>query len=124
LEEVKRVRSNELRALRQQLGKPPLVLLTPVPKIWRETLTPKGQEAFVSALMKSLAAEGVIEFHDFTRFFDFADDSVGGQGECAAFFDLYHQNTVGQARLTDALLAIFESSLYAPARAAVTVPAR
>jgi hypothetical protein len=106
LTEVANVREKQFREL--PYAKPVLVLLMPMPEIWRREAMPLGAEAWARALLKSLQDKGLIEVHDFTDLFS------GGNGpECAAFWDLYHQNTVGQDKLTDAVLPILEQRLYA-----------
>jgi hypothetical protein len=84
-----------------------MVVLMPVPKLWREQIAPKGVEEYVRAVLRPLADDGTIALHDFTHFFDETEN-----GECAAFWDLYHQNTLGQDRLTNALLPLIQSDLY------------
>ncbi len=69
------------------------------------TFTPEGNGR--------LQREGVVEVHDYTRYFQ------GENGpECRMYWDLYHQNTLGQDRLTDALLPILEKRLYSRSPAA------
>jgi len=116
LAEVKTVRDHQLRSLPYQ--RPILVVLMPMPGVWRDEVIPQGAEAWARSLLKPLQDEGIIEVHDFTDFFRGANGP-----ECAAFWDLYHQNSAGQDRLTDALLPILEQRLYrstppAPAGAA------
>ena len=79
----------------------------PVPKVWRDQLLPKGAEDWVLSVLQPLADEGTIELHNFTRFFDSPDGA-----ECGAFWDLYHQNAVGQQKLTAKLLSIIEQRFY------------
>ncbi len=102
---VKKIRQNQLSSL--GFTKPPLVVLMPVPKVWRNELLPKGGEAWVLSILAPLAEQGVIELVDYTRFFD-----SYGDAECNAFWDLYHQNAYGQQKLTDSLLPIIEKYLY------------
>jgi len=103
---LKKVRQSQLRSL--GLSKPPLVVLMPVPRVWRDEILPKGAEDFALSILRPLAAQGVIELLDYTRFFDAPEGA-----ECNAFWDLYHQNTDGQQKLTDALLPIIQRKLYA-----------
>ncbi len=98
-------RRQEIRAL--PVKKPVLVVLMPVPRLWREQIAPKGTEEYVLELMAPLVADGTIVLHDFTHFFDHAD-----AGECSVFWDLYHQNSLGQSQLTDALIPILQRDLY------------
>lgn len=99
-------RQGDLRAL--PFRKPMLLVLMPVPSLRRNELTPDGLEDYVHAVLQPLVDDGTIVLRDYTHFFD-------GQagGECNAFWDLYHQNTLGQARLTDVLLPVIEQELYA-----------
>lgn len=105
LANVVSVRQRELRRLAG--GRKVMVVLMPVPKLWREQIAPKGVEEYVRAVLRPLADDGTIALHDFTHFFDETEN-----GECAAFWDLYHQNTLGQDRLTNALLPLIQSDLY------------
>ena len=102
---VKKIRQAQLRSL--TLAKPAVVVLMPVPKVWRDELLPKGAEDWVLSVLEPLADEGIIELHNFTHFFDLPDGT-----ECGAFWDLYHQNEVGQQKLTAALLPIIERQMY------------
>ena len=106
LAELKKIRQSQLRSL--GLSKPPLVVLMPVPRVWRDELLPKGSEDFALSILRPLAAQGVIELLDYTRFFDAPEGA-----ECNAFWDLYHQNADGQQKLTDALLPVIQHKLYA-----------
>jgi hypothetical protein len=107
LAQVKAVRQQQLRDL--PLQRPIQIVLMPVFKSYREEMLPQGIEAWTHAVLQPLAAEGVIEVHDFTRFLD--GEPAAGKG-CAAFHDLYHLNSTGQGWLTDQLTPIFESRLY------------
>jgi hypothetical protein len=102
---VKKIRQNQLRAL--GLSRPALVVLMPVPKIWRDELLAKGGEEWTLSILRPLVDEGVIELVDYTHLFDSPDGA-----ECSAFWDLYHQNAEGQQRLTDALLPVIDQYLY------------
>ena len=102
---VKKIRQSQLRAL--GLSRPALVVLMPVPKVWRDEVLPKGGEAWAHSILQPLVDEGVIELVDYTHLFD----SPNG-AECNAFWDLYHQNAGGQQRLTDALLPVIDKYLY------------
>jgi hypothetical protein len=105
LAEVKRIRQKQLSSL--GMSKPPLVVLMPIPKVWREELLPKGGEEWTLSILRPLAEQGVIELLDYTQFFDSPYGS-----DCAAFWDLYHQNADGQQKLTDSLLPQIEKYLY------------
>lgn len=105
LAEVKAVRDRQMRSL--PYPRPILVVLMPMPGVWRDEVIPQGAEAWARSVLKPLQDEGIIEVHDFTDFFRGANGP-----ECAAFWDLYHQNSAGQDKLTDALLPILEQRLY------------
>ncbi len=105
LTELAKLRQDQLRSL--NVRKPILVILMPVPTLRRNELVAKGVEDFTKALMQPLVDDGTVALYDFTHFFD----EVEG-GECSAFFDLFHQNTIGQAKLTDVLLPIIKRELY------------
>jgi hypothetical protein len=102
---VKKIRQSQLRTL--GLPRPALVVLMPVPKIWRDELLPKGGEAWAHSILQPLVDEGVIELVDYTHLLDSPNDA-----ECNAFWDLYHQNAEGQQKLTDALLPVIDQYLY------------
>jgi hypothetical protein len=102
---VAKMRQDELRAMK--VKKPILFILMPETKLRRDELNPKGLQSFTQYLLKPLVADGTIVLHDFTHFFDQTEG-----GECAVFWDLLHQNTLGQKRLTDAVLPIIEAELY------------
>lgn len=105
--QVRSVRQAQLREL--PYGKPIIVILMPMPRVWLDEALPVGLENWARSVLADLEAEGTIEVHDFTRFF-----RDGNGPECAMFWDLYHQNTAGQDRLTDAVLPILERRLYSP----------
>ena len=105
LAELKKVRQSQLRSL--GFSKPPLVVLMPVPRIWRDELLPRGAEDWALSILRPLAAQGVIELLDYTRFFDEPEGA-----ECNAFWALYHQNADGQQKLTDVLLPVIQRQLY------------
>ena len=108
LEALAKTRQAELRAM--PVAKPLLVVMMPVPSLRRDELTPQGLEEYSLSVLKPLVDDGTIVLYDFTHFFDKTEG-----GECSAFWDLYHQNTLGQARLTDVLLPIIQRELYARA---------
>jgi hypothetical protein len=106
LAEVRAVREKQFRDL--PYSKPVIVLLMPMPEIWQREVLPPGSEDWARAFLKSMQDQGLIEVHDFTGFFR------GERGpECAAFWDAYHQNALGQDKLTGAVLPILEQRLYA-----------
>jgi hypothetical protein len=107
LAEVKRIRQKQLSSF--GLSKPPLVVLMPIPKIWRDELLPKGGEEWTLSILRPLAEQGVIELVDYTHFFDSPANE-----DCYAFWDLYHQNAESQKKLTDSLLPLIEKHFYKP----------
>lgn len=107
LDALAKVRREQLEGMKTD--RPVIIVLTPVLKAWRDQLLPVGLEAWVREVLDPLEKRGVVEVHDFTRLFD--DDPAG---ECSAFFDLYHQNAMGQDRLTDALLPVLQRVFYRP----------
>ena len=96
-----------------------LVVLMPLPSLRRNELMPDGLEEFVLATLQPLVDDGTIVLRNYTHFFD---DAAGG--ECSVFWDLYHQNTAGQAKLTDALLPVIEQELYTRARVGADASAK
>ncbi len=105
------IRQNQLSS--SGLSTPPLVVLMPVPKVWRDELLPKGGEDWALSILRPLAEQGVIQLIDYTRFFDSPEGAEWPNGaECNAFWDLYHQNANGQQKLTDSLLPMIEKYLY------------
>lgn len=114
LTEVRAVREKQFREL--PYAKPVIVILMPMPEIWQREVLPPGSEDWARAFLKSMQDQGLIEVHDFTDFFR------GDRGpECAAFWDAYHQNAVGQDKLTDVVLPILEQRLYVR-KGAVSAP--
>ncbi len=91
-------------------SRPPLVVLMPVPRIWRQGEHMRGLHQWALAVLKPLADAGRIHLVDATEFFD--SDADGG---CSAFFDFYHQNALGRDRFTQWLLPTIEERLFAPA---------
>lgn len=100
---------NELRDA--HWSSPPLVVLMPVPKIWRgDGIQTSSLHEWALHVLKPLADEGRIHVIDATGFFD-ADPDEG----CSAFFDFYHQNAEGRERFTQWLLPHIEQRLFVPA---------
>ncbi len=113
-----KLRQSELRSM--NVKKPILLVLMPEVKLRSDALNPKGIDEFVRATLQPLVDDGTIVLHDYTRFFD---DDVNG--ECSVFWDLLHQNTLGQQRLTDALIPVIRDVLYgANQRTLVPIKAR
>jgi hypothetical protein len=85
---------SQLRAIGWR--EPPVVLLMPVPSLWTRDLLGNGLHAWVIAVLQPLVDEGRIRVLDATDLL--ADD---GDAECGNFFDFYHQNAAGRARLDE-----------------------
>ena len=76
----------------------------------RDVLGP-GLREWAIDVLQPLADEGRIRLLDATNLF------AGDATECADFFDFYHQNAAGRARLDAWLQPQVERYLYAPANA-------
>lgn len=99
-ERMARIRSGVERALRMlEWQETPVVVLMPVPALWKRDVLGRGQHEWARAVLQPLVDEGRIRVIDGTDFF--SADSDGG---CSAFFDFYHQNASGRERFTDWLL--------------------
>ncbi len=97
---------------------PPVVLLMPTHSVWLDRITAAGMHDWVRSVLRPLEQEGRIRVIDQTDLFRDGGDS-GEMRECAAYWDIYHQNTVSQRRLTELLLPELERQLYT---AGPTVP--
>lgn len=97
----------QLRAL--DWARPPVVVLMPMPPMWRSQPSGRGLHRWARAVLAPLDAAGEIRLIDATAFFDDAE-----RGGCGQFRDFYHQNDDGRRRLTDWLLPQIEAHLYAP----------
>ena len=86
---------------------PPIVLLMPIPAIWRGDANADGLRTWAQAILKPLEEEGTIRVIDATDFF--AGYAKGG---CAEFADFYHQNAKGRAEFSDWLLPQIDQYLY------------
>ena len=95
-----------LRSLRWQT--PPVVVLMPVPRVWPDAVSPAGLQAWALDVLRPLAADGTIRLIDATAALDEGDHT-----DCRLFFDFYHQNDAGRARLMETLLPRVEAVLYA-----------
>jgi len=115
LVDVKAVRDRQFRSL--PYARPIIVILMPMPGLWRREVIPQGADAWARSVLRALQDDGVIEVHDFTDLF-----SANNSRECTAFWDLYHQNTIGQDKLTDVVLPILEQRLYVPQSSSPSVP--
>jgi hypothetical protein len=96
---------SQLRAMHWKT--PPIVVLMPVPRVWRNDDKTAGQRQWTLSILQPLVDEGHIELIDATDFFD-ADSDLG----CSKFFDFYHQNAEGSAQLTAWLLPRLKKTLY------------
>ena len=94
---------------------PAVVVLMPVPRLWKRDVLGPGLHEWARAILQPLADEGRIRLIDATDLFD-ADDA-----ECSLFFDFYHQNAAGRDRLMRWLMPQIEALLYA--RTATDTPA-
>jgi hypothetical protein len=101
----------QLRALKWP--KPPVIVLMPVHEIWRQQLAPVGVHEWALEVLRPLVEEGRIVVLDHSE--DFIHD---GRSDCDAFFDQFHQNSRGRARLAETLGPEIERALYdgAPSR--------
>lgn len=97
----------QLRAL--DWARPPVVVLMPMPPMWRSQPSGRGLHQWARAVLAPLDAAGEIRLIDATAFFDDAE-----RGGCGQFRDFYHQNDDGRRRLTDWLLPQIQAHLYAP----------
>lgn len=97
----------QLRAL--DWARPPIVVLMPMPPMWRSQPSGRGLHQWARAVLAPLDAAGEIRLIDATDFFDAAE-----RGGCGQFRDFYHQNDDGRRRFTDWLLPQIEAHLYAP----------
>jgi hypothetical protein len=84
---------------------PPVVILMPMPSVWQTDVMPSGAHEWALSVLAPLVADGTIRLLDYTDIFKQRDT------ECAAFFDLYHTNVTGRARLMQQLLPELEHSL-------------
>lgn len=72
---------------------PPIVVLMPVPTLWPRGVLGKGMHEWALHVLQPLVDEGRIRVLDATDLFS------GDAEECSDFFDFYHQNAAGRARL-------------------------
>lgn len=95
-----------LRSLRWPT--PPVVVLMPVPRVWQDAVSPTGLHDWALDVLRPLADDGTIRLVDATAALD-----DGERTDCRLFFDFYHQNDAGRARLMETLLPRVEAVLYA-----------
>ncbi len=95
-----------LRGLRWP--KPPVVVLMPVPRVWTSEVSPVGLHHWALEVLRPLVEDGTIRLIDATELLD-----DGGRTDCTSFFDFYHQNDAGRARLMAKILPEIESLMHA-----------
>jgi hypothetical protein len=98
---------------------PPVVVLMPMPRVWRESVSPIGLHRWALSVLQPLVDEGRIRLIDATTALD---DAAGG--ECHLFFDFYHQNAAGRSALMALIEARIRSDLYEQPATDANVPAR
>lgn len=81
----------QLRAIAWR--EPPVVVLMPMPALWTRDVLGKAQHEWALHVLQPLVDAGRIRVLDATDLF------VGDTAECGSFFDFYHQNAAGRARL-------------------------
>lgn len=97
---------------------PPVIVLMPVPTLWTRDVLGKGQHEWALHVLQPLVDEGRI------RVLDATDLLSGDAGECGDFFDFYHQNAAGRARLDAWLKPRLEPMLDAAATQETPAPGR
>ena len=95
----------QLRAL--PWSRPAVVVLMPVHELWRDSLAPAGVHEWALEVLRPLVEEGRVVVLDHSA--DFIHD---GRTDCDAFFDQYHQNNRGRARLAATLEPQIERALF------------
>lgn len=99
-ETAERTRSLIRQRLRELPWKQPIpLILMPMHRVWESDILPLGQRQWVKHILAPLQEDGSIVVLDYTDFFE---NKTGT--DCSAFFDLYHNNTSGSERLTEALV--------------------
>jgi hypothetical protein len=86
---------------------PPIVVLMPMPLVWQNDINPPGAREWALSVLAPLQAEGKIRVLDYTDAFS-ADSST----DCAAFFDLYHNNVAGRTHLMEQLMPELQQGLF------------
>ena len=89
---------------------PPVIVLMPVPTLWTRDVLGKSQHEWTLHVLQPLVDEGRIRVLDATNLFS------GDAEECSDFFDFYHQNAAGRARLDAWLEPQLEPMLDAAAK--------
>jgi hypothetical protein len=82
----------------------PVVLLMPLTGAWKEA-SPQGLHEWTLSVLQPLVDDGSIRLID-------ATDALAGGESCRDYFDFYHQNTQGRARLMQQLLPQLRRLLY------------
>jgi len=103
-----------LRSLRWST--PPIVVLMPAPRVWQDAVSPSGLHDWALDVLRPLTEDGSIHLIDATTALE-----TDGRTDCRLFFDFYHQNDAGRARLMETLLPQIAALLY-DARAAPAPP--
>jgi hypothetical protein len=98
----------QLRALNWPT--PPIIVLMPMHSVWLKEAMPAAAHEWALSVLAPLADEGKIRLLDYTGLFN--GDS--GASDCSAFFDFYHNNVAGRARLMQQLMPELEQALYTP----------
>src|SRR5436190_17657135 len=98
--------------VREQLGalrwrRPPVIVLMPMHALFRDALDPAGLHDWAREVLRPLAEQGRIVLLDHSD-----DFIVDGRTDCGAFWDFYHQNTAGRARLAERLEPELEQALF------------
>ena len=87
---------------------PPVVVLMPIPLIWRNDAHWAGMQQWALSVLQPLDDEGTIHLVDATDFFD----GDAGNG-CSVFADFYHENPQGRSRFSSWLIPRLDTMLYA-----------
>jgi hypothetical protein len=96
----------QLRAL--SWPEPPVVVLMPMHSIWLKYAMPEGTHEWALSILTPLANEGKIRLLDYTDLFN----DVGGNSDCSAFLDFYHNNASGRGRLMQLLVPELNKMLF------------
>ena len=95
------------RLSRLRWSTPPVVVLMPVPRVWQDAVSPVGLHSWALDVLRPLAEDGTIRLIDATTSLEDA-----GHTDCRLFFDFYHQNDSGRARLMETIGRELEAALY------------
>lgn len=102
--------------VRQQLASiawptPPIIVLMPMHDAWLRDALPLGTHEWTLSVLKPLVDEGKIRLLDYTDLFNTAAGT-----DCSTFFDFYHNNVSGRARLMKEMIPAVQGYLPAPKR--------